>query len=63
MYVCRPSCGLAMRCVDGGAAIPGLAEASCAPHLAVGLVAPGFDHPLGMVAVTLSLGYKLSRVR
>jgi hypothetical protein len=52
-----------MRCVDGGAAIPGLAKASCAPHLAVGLVAPGFDHPLGMVAVTLSLGYKLSRVR
>jgi hypothetical protein len=61
MYVCRPSCGLAMWCVDGGAAIPGLADASRSP-LGLGLGGPGFDYLLGVVAVTLSLGYKLSGV-
>jgi hypothetical protein len=50
-----------MQCVDGGAAIPGLADASRSP-LGLGLGGPGFDYLLGVVAVTLSLGYKLSGV-
>jgi hypothetical protein len=53
----RPSSGLAMRCIDGNAAAPGLAKASCASF-----GGHGFDL-LGMAAVCLSLGYKISGVR
>jgi hypothetical protein len=51
-----------MWCVDGGVASPGLAEASHAPHVAVGLGRPSFDL-LGVVAVCFSLGYKIFGVR
>ena len=51
-----------MWCVDGGVAAPGLAEASSATHVAVGLGGPGFDL-LGVAVVCLSLGYKISGVR
>jgi hypothetical protein len=58
----RPSSGPALWFVDGGVAAPGLAEASHAPHVAVGLGGPCFDL-LGVGAVCLSLGYKISGVR